>query len=113
LRRARLDDDLPQKMQKQSKRQRQSKRRKRLKMRAPPKPNLRMEIYNDSNGVVTHLTWRTEETYRAVAAFLKDLPGQGGLIPGDPEKPAFYIVETQQQMDAFWAFAQALSKAQH
>ena len=53
-------------------------------------------LYNDSNGVVTHLTWRTEEAYRAVAAFLKNLPGQGGLIPGDPEKPEFYIVETQE-----------------
>jgi hypothetical protein len=112
LRFGRPDDDVLRKMQKQSKRQRQSKRRKRLKMRAPPKPDLRMEIYNDSNGVVTHLTWRTEETCRAVAAFLKNLPGQSGLIPGDPEKPEFYIVETQEQMDAFWAFAQALSKAQ-
>jgi hypothetical protein len=97
-------------MRKQSKRQRQSKRRKRLKMRAPPKPDLRMEIYNESNGVVTHLTWRTEETYRAVAAFLKNLPGQGGLIPGDPEKPEFYIVETQEQMDALWAFAHTLTR---
>src|ERR1043165_131296 len=97
-------------MRNQSKRQRQSKRRKRLRMRAPPKPDLRMEIYNESNGVVTHLTWRTEETYRAVAAFLKNLPGQGGLIPGDPGRPEFYIVETEQQMDALWASAHTLTK---
>jgi hypothetical protein len=97
-------------MQKQSKRQRQSKRRKRLTMRAPPSPDLRMEIYNESNGVVTHLTWRTEEAYRAVAAFLKKLPGQGGLIPGDPGKPEFYLVETQEQMDALWDFARTLAR---
>jgi len=46
----------------------------------------------------------------AVAAFLKNLPGQGGLIPGDPERPEFYIVETEEQMDALWAFAHTLTK---
>jgi hypothetical protein len=96
-------------MRKRSKRQRESKRRKRLKMQAPPKPDLRMQIYNDSNGVVTHLTWRTEQAYRAVAEFLKKLPGEGGLIPGDPEKPEFYLVETEEQMDALWEFVRTLT----
>jgi hypothetical protein len=97
-------------MRKQSKRQRQSKRRKRLKMQAPPKPDLRMVIYNDSNGIETYAVWKTEEHYQAVAAFFKKLPGKTGIMPDDPGKPDFVFVEIQEQMDAFWNFAAALTK---
>src|SRR4051812_34640119 len=97
-------------MRKQSKRRRESKRRKRLKMRAPPSPNLRMTIYNDSNGIETYAVWNTEEQYQAVAAFFKKLLGKDGITPGDPGKPDFILVETQEQMDAFWNFAAALTK---
>src|ERR1700755_615851 len=97
-------------MRKQSKRRRESKRRKRLKMRAPLKPNLRMDIYNDSNGIQTYATWKTEEQYQAVAAFFKKLLGKNGIMPGDPGKPDFVFVETQEQMDAFWNFVRVLSK---
>jgi hypothetical protein len=97
-------------MRKQSKRRRESKRRTRLKLRAPPKPNLRMTIYNDSNGIQTYAAWKTEEQYQAVAAFFKKLLGKNGIMPGDPGKPDYVIVETQQQMDAFWNFVRVLSK---
>ena len=97
-------------MRKQSKRRRESKRRKRLKMRWPPIANLRMLIYNGSNGVETEIVCKTEEHYQAVAAFFKKLLGKNGIMPGDLGKPDFVFVETQEQMDAFWNFVRVLSK---
>src|ERR1700760_4234386 len=97
-------------MRKQSKRRRESKRRKRLKMRAPLTPNLRMTIYNDSNGIQTYAAWKTEKQHLAVAAFFKKLLGKNGIMPGDPGKPDFVFVETQEQMDAFWNFTLTLTK---
>jgi acetylornithine/succinyldiaminopimelate/putrescine aminotransferase len=94
-------------MRKQSKRRRQSKRRKRLKMRAPLMPNLRMTIYNDSNGIETDVACRH---YQAVAVFFKKLLGKNGIMPGDPGKPDYVFVETQEQMDAFWNFTAALTR---
>ena len=79
-------------------------------MRAAPRPNLRMTIYNDSNGIETYVVWNTEEQYQAVAAFFKELLGKDGIMTGDPGKPAFVLVETQEQMDAFLSFAAALTK---
>jgi hypothetical protein len=79
-------------------------------MRAPLKPDLRMVIYNDSNGIETDAVWRTEQQYQAVAAFFKKLLGKTGIMPGDPGKPDFVFVETQEQMDAFWNFTQTLTK---
>jgi hypothetical protein len=79
-------------------------------MRAPLMPNLRMVIYNDSNGIETDVGCKTEEHYKAVAAFFKKLLGKNGIMPGDPGKPDFVFVETQEQMDAFWNFAAALTK---
>ena len=98
-------------MHKRSKRQRQSKRSKRLKMRAPPTPDLRMIIYNDSNGIEMYLVWTTEEQYQAVVAFFTKLLRKNGFMQHDPGTPIFVFVETQEQMDAFWTFAQALTKA--
>jgi hypothetical protein len=96
-------------MQKQPKRQRQSKRSKRLKM--PPTPDLRMIIYNDSNGIEMYLVWKTEEQYQAVVAFFTKLLRKNGFMQHDPGKPIFVFVETQEQMDGFWTFAQLLTKA--
>jgi hypothetical protein len=79
-------------------------------MRAPLMPDLRMDIYNDSNGIQTYAVWKTEEQYQAVAAFFEKLLGKTGILPGDPGKPAFVLVETQEQMDAFWNFAAALTR---
>jgi hypothetical protein len=79
-------------------------------MRAPLMPNLRMTIYNDSNGIETYAAWKTEEHYQAVAAFFKKLLGKHGIMPGDPGKPDYVIVETEEQMDAFWNFIRVLSK---
>jgi hypothetical protein len=73
-------------------------------------PNLRMVIYNDSNGIETDVVCRTEEQYQTVAAFFKKLLGKNGIMPGDPGKPDFVFVETQEQMDAFWDFVRVLSK---
>jgi hypothetical protein len=69
-----------------------------------------MKIYNDSNGIQTYAAWKTEEQYQAVAAFFKKLLGKNGIMSGDPGKPDFVFVETQEQMDAFWNFAAALTK---
>ena len=87
-----------------------NKRRKRLKVRAPLVPDLRMIIYNDSNGIETYADWKTEEHYQPVAAFSRKLLGKNGIMPGDPGKPDFVLVETQEQMDSFWNFARALTK---
>jgi len=69
-----------------------------------------MTIYNDTNGIQTYAAWKTEEQYQAVAAFFKKLLDKNGIMPGDPGKPDFVIVETQEQMDAFWSFARLLRK---
>jgi hypothetical protein len=78
-------------------------------MQAPLMPDLRMVIYNDSNGIETYAAWKTEKHYQAVAAFFKKLLGKNGIMPGDPGKPDFVFVESQEQMDAFWNFAAALT----
>jgi hypothetical protein len=49
-------------------------------------PDLRMDIYNDSNGIQTYAVWKTEEHYQAVAAFFRKLLGKTGscrAIPGN------------------------------
>jgi hypothetical protein len=60
-------------------------------MRAPLMPNLRMDIYNDSNGIQTYAVWKTEEQYQAVTAFFKKLLGKNGIMPGDPGKPDLFL----------------------
>jgi hypothetical protein len=43
-------------------------------------------------------------------ACFKKLLGKNGIMPGDPGKPDFVFVETQEQMDAFWNFVRVMSK---
>jgi hypothetical protein len=72
-----------------------------------------MIIYNDSNGIETYPVWKTGEQYQAAVAFFTKLLRKNGFMQHDPGKPVFVFVETQEQMDAFRVFAQALLKAQN
>jgi hypothetical protein len=67
-----------------------------------------MEFYTVATGVAFSVTWKDEDEYRLATAFLDDLIG-GPIRRHDPNKPAFYYFETQQQ-DALFRFQRELRK---
>ncbi len=70
----------------------------------------KMEFYNTESGVMFDVNWADESEYLSAKVFLQDL--LGGPVPnvGEPDKPPFYMIETLQQRDAFFAFQGELRK---
>jgi hypothetical protein len=73
-------------------------------------PDLEMLIYNGTNGIETTIGWKTEQHYQAAAAFLKKLLHETDVRAREPGRLEFYFIDTQEQMDALWGFARALTK---
>jgi hypothetical protein len=69
-----------------------------------------MEFYNAASGVQFEVNWRDEKEYRSAKMFLKELLGDEGTDPIEPDKTPFYTFETVQQRDAFFAFQGQLRK---
>jgi hypothetical protein len=71
-----------------------------------------MDIYNSTGMEITY-DWRTEENFAQATRFLKDMVGgPTSPDPGNPGKPRFYYLETQQEDEALREFIRRLRRGQ-
>ncbi len=68
-------------------------------------------FYDRSTGTEFTMPWADEEQYRKGKAFLDDLTG-GSVTRHQPERPDFYILETEAQCMALLEFRKRLRDAQ-
>jgi hypothetical protein len=71
--------------------------------------NLKMDIYTRATGVQLTISWANEDEYRLGKKFLTDL---GALCGQSSErrgaKPAFFYLDTQQQLESLYEFRRSL-----
>ena len=64
----------------------------------------KMDIYMTPTGVVATYDWKTEQDFQHAEAFLLGLLGPGGRSGTHLGEREFYVVETEQQGEAFYDF---------
>jgi hypothetical protein len=64
----------------------------------------KMDIYMTPTGVVATYDWKIEQDFQRAKAFLLGLLGPGGRSGTRPGEREFYVVETEQQRQAFYDF---------
>jgi hypothetical protein len=71
--------------------------------------NLKMDIYNRATGVQMTIGWANEEEYQLGKKFLTDLgAGCGSSSDRREQKPAFFYLENQQQLETLYEFRRSL-----
>lgn len=74
-------------------------------------PKLKMDIYTVTTGVEMTLSWANEEEYRLGKKFLTDMgTACGQSSERNVDKPEFFYLQNEQQLDALFAFRKKLKK---
>ncbi len=71
--------------------------------------NLEMDIYTQATGVQMTIAWANEEEYQLGKKFLTDMDaGCGQSSDRRGEKPEFFYLESEQQLEALFQFRRSL-----
>jgi hypothetical protein len=72
-----------------------------------------MDIYTATTGIEMTIKWSNEDEYQLGKQFLKDM-GAGCGPPGEvrarDQKPEFFYLENEQQLEALFKFMQSLKE---
>lgn len=73
---------------------------------------LKMTFYYLPKGVEFSVTWADEGQYRAAKRVLDQVTGGGyGVIESDPDRPDYYLLETEEQLERLRELRQKSQKA--
>jgi len=71
--------------------------------------NLKMDIYTKATGVQMTITWANEEEYQLGQKFLTDMGASCGQASDRRgEKPAFFYLESKEQLESLYEFRRSL-----